>query len=98
MKKVHGLFLAGLEFTRYKQDEIQLEPGDRLLLYTDGITEAHNTKNELYGEERLIETMESSKELSTEDTLENILKDVNDFATGMPQFDDMTMIVLSIKE
>ncbi|HAG03935.1 MAG TPA: serine/threonine-protein phosphatase [Lachnospiraceae bacterium] len=98
LKKVHGLFLAGLEFTRYKQDEIQLEPGDRLLLYTDGITEAHNTKNELYGEERLIETMESSKELSTEDTLENILKDVNDFATGMPQFDDMTMIVLSIKE
>ena len=68
------------------------------MLYTDGITEAHNTKNELYGEERLIETMESSRELSAEDTLENILKDVNDFATGMPQFDDMTMIVLSIKK
>lgn len=96
--KNHGLFLAGMEFTRYKQDEIQLEPGDRLLLYTDGVTEAHNVKNELYGEERLIKVMENTKDSSGEQVLECILDDVNRYAEGVPQFDDMTMVILTIKE
>ncbi len=96
--KNHGLFLAGMEFTHYKQGEIRLDPGDRLLLYTDGVTEAHNTKNELYGDDRLIKVMEDTKDLTGEQVLEHILEDVNRFAQGVPQFDDMTMVILTIKE
>ena len=94
----HGLFLAGMEFTRYKQSEIHLEPGDRLLLYTDGITEAHNANNELYETERLKKMFESKRYAPGEEVLDSILNDVNNFAQGVPQFDDMTMIILTIKE
>ena len=94
----HGLFLAGMEFTRYKQSEIQLAPGDRILLYTDGITEAHDTKNELYGTERLMRMMENTRNDSGEKVLDKVLADVNTFAKDVPQFDDMTMIILTIKE
>ena len=98
IEKVHGLFLAGMEFTRYKQDEIKLEPGDRLLLYTDGVTEAHNSENELYGTERLEMIMESRKDEPGEKLLESILSDIEDYAEETPQFDDITMVVLTVKE
>lgn len=97
ISKNHGLFLAGMDFTMYKHEEIQLEPGDRLLLYTDGVTEAHNVKSELYGEERLIKVMEDTRALPGEQVLECILDDVNRYAEGVPQFDDMTMVILTIK-
>ena len=97
MDKVHGLFLAGMEFTRYKQDEIRLEPGDRLFLYTDGVTEAHNRTNEIYGTDRLEQMLESTKDAPGEQVLDSILADINVFAEGAPQFDDITMVVLTIQ-
>jgi serine phosphatase RsbU (regulator of sigma subunit) len=98
VKKTHGLFLAGMEFTRYRQEEIQLEPGDRLLLYTDGVVEAHNRNNELYGDDRLKNKLDSVRDLSGEQVLESIFEDVNEYAAGVPQFDDITMVILSIEE
>ena len=98
IESVHGLFLGGMEFTRYKQDEITLEPGDRLLLYTDGVTEAHDRENSLYGEDRLVKVLDSTKDEPGEKALENILADINMFAEGVPQFDDITMVVLTIKK
>ncbi len=95
---VHGFILAGFEDTQYKQAEIQLKPGDRLLLYTDGITEAHDINNELYGTERLMKKIDETAELKGEEVLQSVLDDVNNFAQGTPQFDDMTMVILSIKE
>lgn len=98
IKKTHGLFLAGMEFTRYRQEEIQLEPGDRLLLYTDGVVEAHNRNNELYGDDRLKNKLDSVRDLSGEQVLESIFVDVNEYAAEVPQFDDITMVILSIEE
>ena len=97
IRKNHGLFLAGMEFTQYKQGEIQLESGDRLLLYTDGVTEAHDRANNLYGEARLKAVLDSSADCPGEQVLERILNDINDYAKGVPQFDDITMVILTIK-
>ncbi len=97
IKDRHGLFLAGMEFTRYKQSEITLAPGDRILLYTDGVVEAHNRVKELYGEERLQTVLDGARNCTGEKTLERIFDDVNEFAAEVPQFDDITMVVLTIK-
>ena len=98
IEKVHGLFLAGMEFTRYKQGELTLEPGDRLLLYTDGVTEAHDRENALYGTERLEKMLEAVKDEPGEKVLDEVLADIGVFADGVPQFDDITMVVLTVKE
>ena len=98
IKKVHGLFLAGMEFTRYKQNEIQLAPGDRLLLFTDGVVEAHDREKNLYGNERLQKVLDDARDCPGEEVLERIFEDVNEFATGVPQFDDITMVILTIKD
>ena len=95
--KVHGLFLGGMEYTRYKQDEITLGTGDRLLLYTDGVTEAHDRENALYGTDRLERLLESTRDEPGEKVLEDILADISLFANGTAQFDDITMVVLTIK-
>lgn len=96
MKPVHGLFLGGLEFTNYLQSELFLAPGDRLLLYTDGVTESHDRTKELYGTERLHQMLESTKDAPGEQVLQSILDDVHRFAKGVPQFDDITMVVLTV--
>ena len=97
LKKVHGVFLAGFDDTVYRFSELQMASGDRLLLYTDGVTEAHNKSQVLYGTEKLFKVLEATSEESGEKALEGIFKDVSDFANGEPQFDDITMLVLSIK-
>ncbi|MBO5564307.1 MAG: serine/threonine-protein phosphatase [Lachnospiraceae bacterium] len=98
LEPVHGLFLAGLEFTEYGEDEIVLAPGDRLFLYTDGVTEAHDRTNGLYGTERLLKVLENTKASPGEQVLQSVLAGIDDFAGGAPQFDDITMAVLSIRE
>ena len=98
LKKKHGLFLAGMEDTVYRQSEMQLQGGDRLLLYTDGVTEAHNSNKEIYGEERLRALMDETQGDSPDETLLRILNEVNRFAAGEPQFDDITMMLLTIKK
>lgn len=98
LKKVHGLFLAGMEDTQYRRSEMEMRAGDRLLLYTDGITEAHDRGGALYGTDRLIEVLNSAAQESGERALEQVTADVKRFAQGMPQFDDMTMLILTIRE
>ena len=96
LKKNHGLFLGGLDDTIYGQSEMQLGKGDRLLLYTDGVTEAHNPEGKLYGLERLAGVLDETPSESGEDVLVHIIKDVSAFSNGSPQFDDMTMMLLTM--
>jgi sigma-B regulation protein RsbU (phosphoserine phosphatase) len=97
LEKKHGLFLAGMDGVVYNQDEIQLASGDRLLLYTDGVTEAHNSEKELFGEERMMKILESSIENKGEEVLSRIVHEVEAFADNTEQFDDITMSILTIK-
>lgn len=97
IKKKHGLFLAGMDDTEYREDELQLEKGDTLFLYTDGLTEAHNFNDELYDTERLNELLNRAHDRGGEALLPEIRQSVDDFAGGREQFDDITMMVVNIK-
>lgn len=97
LEKKHGLFLAGMEGVVYRQDEMQLNPGDRILLYTDGVTESHNPKKELFGEERLMNILNRTDGEKGETVLSGILNEVKTFEAGVEQFDDITMSILTLK-
>lgn len=76
---------------------MQLEPGDKLFQYTDGVTEATNKENALYGMKRLEKILDENKELAPADLLPHIKKDIDDFVGGAPQFDDITMLCMEFK-
>ena len=88
--------LAGMDTIRYKKHEFYLNPGDTLYLYTDGVTEAMNKDENLYTEERLLNTLNSIKNESPTQICEDVLDDVRDFANGAPQADDITMLCVQI--
>ena len=81
----------------YKETRLELAPGDRIVFYTDGIVEAMNEKQEIYGFERLLKLVESAGSLDADDLLKEIMDRVNAFAGGAQQQDDLTLIVVSVK-
>jgi len=89
-----GFVLAGMENTIYREGEITLQPGDGLLLYTDGVTEAANPDGELFGERRLIAAADRYAEQPPKAFVEAIKAEIDGFATGAPQADDITMLAL----
>ena len=89
-----GFVLAGMEGIKYKAQSVELNEGDRIFLYTDGVTEANNVERELYGEERLEKYLNANTEYSVEQLLEGVKKDVDSFVGDADQFDDITMLCL----
>ena len=81
-----------MEGIRLKGYEIQLNPGDRLLVYTDGVPEAINPKKEAYGTDRLVSKLNKVKIFSQKAMLESVLQDIRNFAENAEQFDDITML------
>ena len=90
--------LAGMDMVKYKEQELQLQPGDEIYLYTDGVTEAHNSKNELFGEERLLESLNSTKGMTVESICKKVKDDVESFVCEAEQFDDITMLCVRLNE
>ncbi len=90
-----GLFLGGFECP-YEKEEIQLEPDDVLVAYTDGITEAFDTKGRQYGDDRLLNLVQEKRDLSAEEILEAIEKDVAEHVGKAQQSDDITCTVLKV--
>ena len=93
-----GFVLAGMEEIRYKSGSIRLEPGDKIFQYTDGVTEATDADNKLYGMERLANILNSVSNQTPIDILPAIKKDIDLFVGNAPQFDDITMLCLEFKE
>lgn len=91
-----GFVLAGMEHMKYTDVEMQLEPGDRLFLYTDGVTEMQDPAQQLYGEARLLEALDASDEppRGVMELLPTIRRSVFAFADGAEQADDVTMLGL----
>lgn len=91
------LVLAALEDIKYSRNELQLHPGDKIYLYTDGVTEAINEKEELFGGERLKNILNIKKEKNVQDLCQQVRKEMNQFTGTAPQFDDITMLALELK-
>jgi len=92
IKQNKNFVLAGFPSLTYKIDNIKLLPGDIIFLYTDGITEATNSNNELYGESRLLDTLNRREYESCKDVIDSIKENVDEFVGEAIQFDDMTML------
>jgi sigma-B regulation protein RsbU (phosphoserine phosphatase) len=82
----------------YQETELQLAPGDRLLFYTDGIVEAMNDKEEIFGFERLLSVVQQSEFMDADSLLKQVLNEVNAFAGNVSQHDDLTVIAVSVKK
>ncbi len=92
-----GFVLAGMEGMRYKCGEMQLEAGDKIFQYTDGITEAANVRMELYGMDRLTAVLGENSDLPPGELLPAVKRDIDNFVGEAPQFDDITMLCLEYR-
>jgi sigma-B regulation protein RsbU (phosphoserine phosphatase) len=89
-----GLILGILENETWKQGRVELKPGDVLVHYTDGVTEAQNEDGDLYGAKRLIQCVQTNRGHSAEDIQKAILADIAAFIGHAPQFDDIALVIL----
>lgn len=92
-----GFVLAGMEEMKYKAGSLALNPGDKVFLYTDGVTEAANAQNELYGMKRLEGALNQNRNAAPDDLLPSIKADIDQFVGEAPQFDDITMLCMEYK-
>ena len=88
-----NIILGAFEQSEFKVFNTHLNAGDEIFIYTDGITEAINNSDEQYGEEKLIQTINENNSDDIKNILNNVRKDVKDFAQGTAQSDDMTMLI-----
>ncbi len=92
IKYRHSPAVATMEGMKFREHSFELNKGDCLFVYTDGVTEATNASNELYGEERLRSALNASKDLSMKAIVTNVRKDIDQFVGDAVQFDDITMM------
>ena len=97
LKTRAGFVLAGMEGVRYRVGELTLYPGDRLFLYTDGVPEATNADNKLYGEDRLLTFMNQNATVEATNFLPALKANIDEFVGDAPQFDDITMLMFDYK-
>ncbi len=90
----HSPAVATMEGMVFKEHEFELNPGDRLYVYTDGVAEATDAHDELYGTERMLNALNREAEASPEVLLKNVKADIDEFVGDADQFDDITMLGL----
>ena len=97
LKDRHGLVVGGMEGYPYQEYQLKLEVGSRLFLYTDGLPEATDTENRMFGIERTLKSLNEVKNGTPREVLEHVTKSVADFVGSAPQFDDTTMLCLDYR-
>lgn len=93
----NGMALGVMPGTEYGQDEVDLHPGDIVVFYTDGVTEAINRNEEQFGLERLTSVVSASRDLTSYQIIHQIEEELSKFCKDEPQFDDITIMVLKAK-
>ena len=96
LKIKHCLVLSASRKARYTAVDVQLKKNDKIILYTDGVTEAMNCSKELFGEEKLLKTL-SCNAVSPEETVYLIRSEVSKFTGSEPQNDDITLLVMEYR-
>jgi sigma-B regulation protein RsbU (phosphoserine phosphatase) len=89
-----GIVLGAVEDKEYESKKVIISSDDIIVMYTDGVTESINSQQEMFGERRLIEIIEKNYHLTAQGILNQILLDVKAFTGSMPQFDDITLLVI----
>lgn len=95
VKDRHGFVVGGMDGVHYTEYELPLTPGSKLFLYTDGVPEAANEAQEMFGMERILTALNSISSGSPKEILVQMEKRVMEYAGKAPQFDDLTMLCLS---
>ena len=96
-KDKHGFVIGGLAGMQYKEYELQLNPGDKLFVYTDGVTEATDVDQRLFGTGRMLDALNAVKDCSPEQVLAGVRRAVDGFVRDAEQFDDLTMLCMEYK-
>ena len=91
----HGLVTGAMSGVRYKDHEIQLKKGDTVFVYTDGVPEATNKDNELFGTDRMIDALNNNPGTAPSEILESVKTAVDEFVGDAEQFDDLTMLCIT---
>lgn len=92
LKSKISLVLGGMEDTEYENSSIQLKFGDKIVLYTDGITEAHNKEGDLFDDDNLLEFCKNNHDKGVVNICESLFDTVDEFSKKTEQFDDMTAV------
>ena len=95
VKYRHSPAVATMEGVRFREHEFELHPGDSLFVYTDGVPEATDASNELFGEKRTLAALNHNAKATPEELLRNVREWIDDFVGDAPQFDDITMMAFS---
>ena len=97
IKDKHGFVVGGMEGVRYKEYELMLKPGAKLFVYTDGLAEANDKDEQLFGTERMTQALVAAQNGSAEEVIDRMRAAVDSFVGDAPQFDDLTMLCLTYK-
>ncbi len=96
-KDKHGFVLAGMKNARYREYELELASNDILYVYTDGVAEATDANNVLFGTDGMLASLNGQNETHPEKILANMQEDIDKFVGDAPQFDDITMLCIKYK-
>ena len=97
VKDKHGFVIGGMDGVKYREYELQMTPGSKLFLYTDGVPEATDANKELFGTDRMLEALNAQPDASPEQTLQNVRAAVDAFVKDAEQFDDLTMLCVEYR-
>lgn len=97
LRDKHGLVLAALEGIQYTEYQLTLSPGDRLFVYTDGVVEAADKDNKLFGMDRMVASLNQDPDAGPQKLIRQMTESIHDFVGNAPQFDDITMLALVYK-
>ena len=90
----HSIAVAAMEGMHFREHSFELHPGDSLFVYTDGVTEATNDRNELFGTDRMLAALNREPDADPRTLLQNVKQEIDGFVGDAPQFDDITMMCL----
>ena len=93
----HGFVIGGMAGMQYKEYELWLNPGDKLFVYTDGVSEATDMNQQLFGTDRMLAALNAVKDNPPEQVLSGVRRAVDEFVKDAEQFDDLTMLCLEFK-